>query len=159
MKQCPGSSPLTRGKPRIRHWDGTDQGLIPAHAGKTRWTGDGRTSRAAHPRSRGENARDRDAGASALGSSPLTRGKPKPARLATATTGLIPAHAGKTWRQLTDAIPGAAHPRSRGENLESRPAKFNVDGSSPLMRGKLDKAAGNRGLEGLIPAHAGKTER
>ena len=50
-----GSSPLTRGK----HSDGRDHervgGLIPAHAGKTWWRGEGRRGEGAHPRSRGEN--------------------------------------------------------------------------------------------------------
>ena len=52
-----GSSPLTRGKPRLLQAGGLLRRLIPAHAGKTdsrRRTG--RWCRA-HPRSRGENTR------------------------------------------------------------------------------------------------------
>ena len=93
------------------------------------------------------------------GSSPLTRGKRAARRLAEDRGWLIPAHAGKTsWR--SGAPPStAAHPRSRGENLRSRPYSARLVGSSPLTRGK------HRGPEGhvrggrLIPAHAGKTTR
>ena len=73
-----GSSPLTRGKPRMRHRATPDRGLIPAHAGKTTT---GTTCRSG-----------------LHGSSPLTRGKrrlPAPVRR---RPGLIPAHAGKTAR-------------------------------------------------------------
>ena len=71
-----GSSPLTRGKRHVSaEWIGR-LGLIPAHAGKT--TSDGPRNRrgAAHPRSRGENPRDKSLIALLAGSSPLTRGKP-----------------------------------------------------------------------------------
>ena len=51
----PGSSPLTRGKPRQGDKLADASRLIPAHAGKTdssHWSEAGQT---AHPRSRGEN--------------------------------------------------------------------------------------------------------
>ena len=50
-----GSSPLTRGKPlrpRLVVWE---NGLIPAHAGKTPTQKDNDNEYPAHPRSRGEN--------------------------------------------------------------------------------------------------------
>ena len=70
-----GSSPLTRGKRAGGPCARGRRRLIPAHAGKT-WSGRPRTrSRAAHPRSRGENVTmDRICG-DVRGSSPLTRGK------------------------------------------------------------------------------------
>ena len=88
-----GSSPLTRGKPRIADLPAMLRGLIPAHAGKTCCRAWIATRRGAHPRSRGENEqrpRDRDrahprsrgenkaserSGNLVKGSSPLTRGK------------------------------------------------------------------------------------
>ena len=51
-----GSSPLTRGKLCVRHAHDGKRGLIPAHAGKTSAFDAARSARAAHPRSRGENA-------------------------------------------------------------------------------------------------------
>ena len=52
---------------------------------------------------------------------------------------------------------GAAHPRSRGENVCQRSRDLSGLGSSPLTRGKHDAASGGLGATGLIPAHAGKT--
>ena len=90
-----GSSPLTRGKrsrPRRRR---RERGLIPAHAGKIAVAHGHLRRAAAHPRSRGENRRDRPPMESAPGSSPLTRGKSeRPCPLIRAGS-LIPAHAGK----------------------------------------------------------------
>ena len=50
-----GSSPLKRGKHKTRVLLDPEEGLIPAHAGKTRRTVRRGASAWAHPRSRGEN--------------------------------------------------------------------------------------------------------
>ena len=50
-----------------------------------------------------------------------------------------------------------AHPRSRGENLQTWGGKISRKGSSPLTRVKLVTCRGSRRCQGLIPAHAGKT--
>ena len=92
----PGSSPLTRGKRIIRSGDSTRRRLIPAHAGKTAYSFAAADARAAHPRSRGENARSRLSPPPVSGSSPLTRGKRARPISRLGTAGLIPAHAGKT---------------------------------------------------------------
>ena len=97
-----GSSPLTRGKRREPGAGHGRRGLIPAHAGKTRPMGYSPQSSRAHPRSRGENGQTSAAYFAAKGSSPLTRGKPFPARLRTSTQRLIPAHAGKTALTIPD---------------------------------------------------------
>ena len=52
-----GSSPLTRGKPRLLQAGGLLRRLIPAHAGKTVGGTDTTLENPAHPRSRGENTR------------------------------------------------------------------------------------------------------
>ena len=111
-----GSSPLTRGKPTDCHVGGTARGLIPAHAGKTLWVSGGRSSRWAHPRSRGENWRTGALTAWLWGSSPLTRGKRCGRPCPTGGAGLIPAHAGKTTSRTGSVWGRRAHPRSRGEN-------------------------------------------
>ena len=152
-----GSSPLTRGKLDICSVGRCRPGLIPAHAGKTIAVGPALGRLRAHPRSRGEN----DPGAvewyTRAGSSPLTRGKLRPARARPPVPRLIPAHAGKTSRVVsTDGIKGA-HPRSRGENGVVPMLGGVEGGSSPLTRGKrLDFGDGGH-CHGLIPAHAGKT--
>ena len=175
-----GSSPLTRGKQHVRRIDCKAPGLIPAHAGKTVLGAVTGTINGAHPRSRGENRslpafrRSRD------GSSPLTRGKHETGRTALEILGLIPAHAGKTFKGMGQSIAqegsspltrgkpsrrrcrrwrAGAHPRSRGENLKKVPATCSPRGSSPLTRGK-PHCGDPRGMGlGLIPAHAGKTIR
>ena len=133
----PGSSPLTRGK-RASGWHGAScGGLIPAHAGKTDQRGARGSTRAAHPRSRGENDDENTHVVPTVGSSPLTRGKRRG-----------PSTGAQGW---------AAHPRSRGENLPVGGWGCCVEGSSPLTRGKHLRGLGDPPRGGLIPAHAGKT--
>ena len=153
-----GSSPLTRGKPAALGHHQHAGGLIPAHAGKTACSCAAWTRRRAHPRSRGENMRSVPKPSINEGSSPLTRGKPRPIAPATTRIGLIPAHAGKTRRPCGRSRGSRAHPRSRGENLVIESRQNCWAGSSPLTRGKLD-APRSLHVDGrLIPAHAGKTD-
>ena len=154
-----GSSPLTRGKlgypvPLVARG-----GLIPAHAGKTWWPGGASPRSGAHPRSRGENRRSPRSTRHPGGSSPLTRGKPRAGRATATCTGLIPAHAGKTYFISASPRRAWAHPRSRGENAAGQARRQPGKGSSPLTRGKRRDAEVRGHVEGLIPAHAGKTSR
>ena len=134
-----GSSPLTRGKLQAVLNLLDDAGLIPAHAGKTAGPRAVWQVAGAHPRSRGENIITFNDLPRAQGSSPLTRGKLVRTGHVRPSTGLIPAHAGKTHTR--------AHPRYR------------VIGSSPLTRGKHNFSGCEVCGDGLIPAHAGKTAR
>ena len=131
-----GSSPLTRGKLRSAATARMSAGLIPAHAGKTSVLVPLVPLLQAHPRSRGENLIGAVRTLVVTGSSPLTRGKRRPSIARTSSTGLIPAHAGKTSRG--DTVPDHcwAHPRSRGENGGSDDGGQVAAGSSPLTRGK-----------------------
>ena len=152
-----GSSPLTRGKPPPTMRRALQIGLIPAHAGKTQRTSPFRPSRTAHPRSRGENALMMRSVLLIQGSSPLTRGKPRRSSPHAQRRGLIPAHAGKTGPRTQRHLGGPAHPRSRGENIQTTVQTVAGWGSSPLTRGKLHALLDDATQEGLIPAHAGKT--
>ena len=154
-----GSSPLTRGKRNAGIRSVARSRLIPAHAGKTRGSGDveglaglipahaGKTMppkgpkepSTAHPRSRGENGRREVPAPNFLGSSPLTRGKPYNSAEGANLAGLIPAHAGKTKARAMPAII--------------------TDGSSPLTRGKQPLDLMRYLIQRLIPAHAGKTRQ
>ena len=93
---CIGSSPLTRGKLVVALLVQVLDGLIPAHAGKTRSFVRKADASAAHPRSRGENTDPDKQITPETGSSPLTRGKPTRAARNWVQSRLIPAHAGKT---------------------------------------------------------------
>ena len=152
-----GSSPLTRGKPWGVSLNTYYQGLIPAHAGKTRRSAFTRSRNRAHPRSRGENQDQTNREATTMGSSPLTRGKLQVGDAGGAGGGLIPAHAGKTHPRRPRARHAGAHPRSRGENADFYSQSERRRGSSPLTRGKLPIRAQPGLVFGLIPAHAGKT--
>ena len=91
------------------------------------------------------------------GSSPLTRGKLGTPTVGVVYIGLIPAHAGKTWRRGAGRPTRRAHPRSRGENHCILIVGLCIAGSSPLTRGKLQHRRVGHNGGGLIPAHAGKT--
>ena len=155
----PGSSPLTRGKRLNRVAVLVDQGLIPAHAGKTSRAPSSVDHSGAHPRSRGENRFDRMRLNPRQGSSPLTRGKQPLQDRRAQRHRLIPAHAGKTWVTASESLSGKAHPRSRGENEDCVGVLQCEVGSSPLTRGKHHRRRHGPRRHGLIPAHAGKTRR
>ena len=131
-----GSSPLTRGKLRSAATARMSAGLIPAHAGKTSVLVPLVPLLQAHPRSRGENLIGAVRTLVVTGSSPLTRGKRRPSIARTSSTGLIPAHAGKTGVATMVGRSRPAHPRSRGENGRARSRVTGRVGSSPLTRGK-----------------------
>ena len=152
-----GSSPLTRGKlDKVRGHQGHG-GLIPTHAGKTMGVVVRRCVGRAHPHSRRENGILAAMSIVRIGSSPLTRGKRQLMRRCPFRLGLIPTHAGKTWRSWCQSCWWGAHPRSCGEDALISVSLGAAMGSSPLTRGKLSLTVGYSGLIGLIPAHAGKT--
>ena len=152
-----GSSPLTRGKLRLRAHSARTGGLIPAHAGKTPRSRVLVSRSAAHPRSRGENCVKIHELKPSEGSSPLTRGKLAYVSEFYNAAGLIPAHAGKTTRGARLSFSPGAHPRSRGENLGADAGLLVREGSSPLTRGKHPPDNQRLRAARLIPAHAGKT--
>ena len=153
----PGSSPLTRGKPRSTLSASRAQRLIPAHSGKTRWSAPKHPPNSAHPRSRGENYPSHLSTPPDQGSSPLTRGKHDGPHRSIRRIRLIPAHAGKTILATYRLLPIRAHPRSLGENTMVRTEASAEFGSSPLTRGKRVQLHHAADRTGLIPAHAGKT--
>ena len=115
-----GSSPLTRGKRKSVGSRRYQEGLIPAHAGKTATRPPPPSSPTAHPRSRGENTAILPRGTVVRGSSPLTWGKLEGLAVLGDCLGLIPAHVGKTLGGCLRAATITAHPRSRGENAPRR---------------------------------------
>ena len=146
-----------RGKHQRFDEDAACRGLIPAHAGKTGPDSNRHNAHPDHPRSRRENEYPPSASAHIQGSSPLTRGKRRPAPPVRRRRRLIPAHAGKTSLGRARAARSEAHPRSCGENNTAEYATACQLGSSPLMRGKLRRGSQWADRPRLIPAHAGKT--
>ena len=154
-----GSSPRMRGKLGMVSPYVVLGGLIPAHAGKTRFSSSASPSPPAHPRACGENVATSHAYLRSHGSSPRMRGKLRRSREKLPDVGLIPAHAGKTGRDEKSFINLQAHPRACGENLARHGHVLKKLGSSPRMRGKRGNLGRQDLRRGLIPAHAGKTAK
>ena len=152
-----GSSPRGRGK-RTRHVRAlSEEGLIPARAGKTGGHQNGGSQTGAHPRAGGENPTAYRGNAANAGSSPRGRGKLNANFAELKEAGLIPARAGKTRSAAEWCLRRAAHPRAGGENSRPRDDTQCRSGSSPRGRGKLRCCERLRIKYGLIPARAGKT--
>ena len=153
-----GSSPLARGTLPNQAISRLRLRLIPARAGNTALSTRRIGAYSAHPRSRGEHEELFSQGQQLCGSSPLARGTRRPPRRTHSRARLIPARAGNTFPCHGAAYPRAAHPRSRGEHVQSVIKSVRQRGSSPLARGTLRiikvKANANR----LIPARAGNTQ-
>ena len=130
-----GSSPLSRGIPAAEHRKQPQFGIIPALAGNTTSTGGCTSSTADHPRSRGEYSASKPWPSSLRGSSPLSRGILTRSAAARAARGIIPALAGNTNQAISEALPVADHPRSRGEYCLGWGCLAAEKGSSPLSRG------------------------
>ena len=111
----------------------------------------------AHPRACGENTNSPTPSTGSSGSSPRMRGKLNALDLTGAFSGLIPAHAGKTYSRREQRRRAPAHPRACGENARQTRDFAAQWGSSPRMRGKQDQGPVQPRCTGLIPAHAGKT--
>ena len=112
-------------------------GIIPAHAGNTDTENCAWCRRRDHPRACGEHWR--------------------PYLHAVVKSGIIPAHAGNTLhgRRIVE-IP-EDHPRACGEHFHKYKTAQGDVGSSPRMRGTLQRLVDALELFGIIPAHAGNT--
>ena len=152
-----GSSPHTRGLLARLIEPSVPQRIIPAHAGFTRASL--RVSRGVwdHPRTRGVYRRTARHRARSRGSSPHTRGLPRPGPRVGARTRIIPAHAGFTRTCPTRGRRGRDHPRTRGVYFQRTSDGVWVAGSSPHTRGLPRHRPQVRGRQGIIPAHAGFT--
>ena len=153
----PGTSPRTRGK-RLNFQDKIlARRNIPAHAGKTFTDSTVPARMSEHPRARGENVVLLSAGLRLVGTSPRTRGKPRPQRRNNIHRRNIPAHAGKTFLSVFLTIYYQEHPRARGENVTIEALEYLDVGTSPRTRGKRHRTIFTTANNRNIPAHAGKT--
>ena len=73
--------------------------------------------------------------------------------------GIIPAHAGNTPYPRPPVIRSRDHPRACGEHRNERSSVLPFQGSSPRMRGTLSTTLKVVETGGIIPAHAGNTQR
>ena len=152
-----GSSPLARG---LLSWiisTGLSVGIIPARAGFTRPPCPVSGSTEDHPRSRGVYYPSVRVSGTTSGSSPLARGLRAHHSEPGVRGGIIPARAGFTASPSAHREPAPDHPRSRGVYEDSAPARYVVDGSSPLARGLHGMEGGADVKARIIPARAGFT--
>ena len=113
------------------------------------------SSRAAHPRMRGEHATPCSTAATMFGSSPHARGTPGGFAMAGHRRRLIPACAGNTRTMPPAARRSSAHPRMRGEHSRADSARDTAGGSSPHARGTRVSVTERARVRRLIPACAG----
>ena len=111
----------------------------------------------AHPRVCGENVPRIVASWLYSGSSPRVRGKLYQHSETFRNGGLIPAYAGKTSSRSRSCSQQRAHPRVCGENGQCLIVCAPFTGSSPRVRGKLERLNDDATAAGLIPTCAGKT--
>ena len=146
-----------RGKRRAARLGARQQGITPAHAGKTlRATSELRGVRD-HPRACGENFRPFLLLICYEGSPPRMRGKQLHCPDFSKLCGITPAHAGKTLRATSELRGVRDHPRACGENSRNLRYGLKSPGSPPRMRGKLSVDCASGRKTGITPAHAGKT--
>ena len=133
------------------------RGITPAHAGKRTAGGMFQRPTGDHPRACGEKRMRAMRGRGRTGSPPRMRGKVPPHCSAIAIARITPAHAGKSV--VIDFITGIAqdHPRACGEKFQRIFCFGYYQGSPPRMRGKDDKGIWYGYLNGITPAHAGKS--
>ena len=85
------------------------------------------------------------------------RGKLRRAGLRMKSSGITPAHAGKTVQMLLRNPSWQDHPRACGENATFSVTVPVAAGSPPRMRGKQYKNRRFKVINRITPAHAGKT--
>ena len=110
-----------------------------------------------HPRRCGENSDSCSPYCSTIGSPPQVRGKPKYQELTTTMTGITPAGAGKTIKDLQNKTTRWDHPRRCGENFIVLFPYGGTIGSPPQVRGKPCISFYSIFKPGITPAGAGKT--
>ena len=152
-----GSSPRMRGALCYGTITYLRYGIIPAYAGSTFMGSVTHLSRRDHPRVCGEHAVPAAVPLITQGSSPRMRGAQVHRALRRHVAGIIPAYAGSTCARRCGFRAPGDHPRVCGEHSVASFRWSRAAGSSPRMRGALDKGLAVGGLVGIIPAYAGST--
>ena len=115
-----GPSPRVRGKPRTWLLERSVAGSIPACAGETARMTELSSKPMVHPRVCGGNRLARHRSLSVVGPSPRVRGKPGCGLDTRVGSGSIPACAGETSTDGTDACRKSVHPRVCGGNSKQK---------------------------------------
>ena len=157
LRDRAGSSPHTRGAPRVVRVPGPDPGIIPAYAGSTRRPASATECVPDHPRIRGEHVDYEYLTTYYDGSSPHTRGAPLESCERISPRGIIPAYAGSTGSPSPPPLESWDHPRIRGEHCQAILHVSSLAGSSPHTRGAPSSRPRSARQSRIIPAYAGST--
>ena len=153
-----GSPPHMRGKVPAHRRARTASRITPAHAGKS-ICGPGYLSFGKdHPRTCGEKYAISSISLLVRGSPPHMRGKAEKGHRAEETTGITPAHAGKSTAFPTISELTRDHPRTCGEKIPGMILRTGELGSPPHMRGKVSIVVPSVITIRITPAHAGKRQ-
>ena len=152
-----GSSPRMRGTQMVKGCAKCIGGIIPAYAGNTCRPIRKRSPIRDHPRVCGEHITTIIRRRSNRGSSPRMRGTHRCRSGQRHCKGIIPAYAGNTVQVFCDDLGARDHPRVCGEHGFQRFLFVVIQGSSPRMRGTLQRRAHDVPSSGIIPAYAGNT--
>ena len=152
-----GSSPRMRGTHAPQLLDHRLDRFIPAYAGNTCNLISGIATCTVHPRVCGEHEHHLGFEHPQSGSSPRMRGTRLPLVALHAQLRFIPAYAGNTSSSKMPSANTAVHPRVCGEHGPNASINAASNGSSPRMRGTLERPLPQRGYLRFIPAYAGNT--
>ncbi len=148
-----------RGKLCVTPRIGSNSGITPACAGKTRRSRVDEAIHEDHPRVCGENPRLCARIFEPEGSPPRVRGKPRYCSRLSFKLRITPACAGKTHSPPRKALARKDHPRVCGENHTKGGHRNEKIGSPPRVRGKqpFEQCVANEVR--ITPACAGKTPK
>ncbi len=150
-----GSSPRVRGTPYDRPRAVPQDRFIPACAGNAPPPAKFSSACTVHPRVCGERIIPINSCVSSFGSSPRVRGTRKRKGYPVADQRFIPACAGNASIRPTRYGRTPVHPRVCGERATGRHSTKQPTGSSPRVRGTLEKAKTPEVKSRFIPACAG----
>ena len=146
-----------RGAPLCSAFFMSASGIIPACAGSTLGRLVRKPPNRDHPRMCGEHISVSGFAPAVMGSSPHVRGAPPMRGHRPPVRGIIPACAGSTQARCAHSAPARDHPRMCGEHAWSMICLYGSPGSSPHVRGALERVAYDDTTAGIIPACAGST--
>ncbi len=152
-----GLSPLARGRLPTPTHAAQRPRTIPARAGTTFSERCFRACAVDYPRSRGDDRRGRGSRRRAGGLSPLARGRRRALLHRVGPARTIPARAGTTNDDQSEAGVGPDYPRSRGDDCRTGRRSGDGRGLSPLARGRPSGVVHLDECPRTIPARAGTT--
>ena len=152
-----GSSPRVRGSLDQEYTLDGWAGIIPAGAGLTRICTAASAACWDHPRGCGAHVPAQIMLFYMLGSSPRVRGSPRLLFMRDSFSGIIPAGAGLTANFSPEGRLSRDHPRGCGAHLSLIVYGLLCWGSSPRVRGSLERDLQPVSRRGIIPAGAGLT--